>query len=174
MSWTQSFTKLLRHLDKSRRLILLNQPYSQCLACQAKTFATRKLQKTQQATLKEQKLLITQGSLYKCFEDSLGQEVIWVVPWPNETLTYLQAPMELSRTLEGSLQIKKILECPTQFYVQPYVQEISRILQKALDSSHAFHHSVEMCEYLQASLEPFPLFPPMALCRWLHESPEAS
>ena len=29
--------------------------------------------------------------------------------------------MELSGTLEGFLQIKKILEYPTQFYVQPYV-----------------------------------------------------
>ena len=56
--------------------------------------------------------------------------------------------MELSGTLAGSLEIKKILEYPTQFYVQPYVQEISRILQKALDSSHAFHHSVEMCGHL--------------------------
>ena len=56
--------------------------------------------------------------------------------------------MELSGTLEGSLEIKKILEYPTQFYVQPYVQEISRILQKALDSSHAFHHSVETCGHL--------------------------
>ena len=36
--------------------------------------------------------------------------------------------MELFGTLEGSLQIKKILEYPTQFYVQLYVQEISRIL----------------------------------------------
>ena len=36
--------------------------------------------------------------------------------------------MELSRTLEGSLEIKKILEYPSQFYVQSYVQEISRIL----------------------------------------------
>ena len=36
--------------------------------------------------------------------------------------------MELSGTLEGFLQIKKILEYLTQFYVQPYVQEISRIL----------------------------------------------
>ena len=36
--------------------------------------------------------------------------------------------MELSGTLEGSLQINKILEYPTQFYAQPYVQEISKIL----------------------------------------------
>ena len=49
-----------------------------------------------------------------------------VVPWPNEALTYLQALMELSGTLEGSLQIKKILEYPTQFYVQSYVQEYAR------------------------------------------------
>ena len=36
--------------------------------------------------------------------------------------------MELFGTLEGSSQIKKILEHPTQFYVQAYVQEISKIL----------------------------------------------
>ena len=35
--------------------------------------------------------------------------------------------MELSGTLEGSLQIKNILELPTLIYVQPYVQEIARI-----------------------------------------------
>ena len=34
--------------------------------------------------------------------------------------------MELSGTLESFLQIKKILEYPTQLYVQAYVQEISR------------------------------------------------
>ena len=34
--------------------------------------------------------------------------------------------MELSGTLEGSLQIKNILEHPTIFYVQPYVQEYTR------------------------------------------------
>ena len=47
-----------------------------------------------------------------------------LVPWPNETLTYLYAPMELSETLEGSLQFKNILERPTSFYAQ----ETSRIL----------------------------------------------
>ena len=31
--------------------------------------------------------------------------------------------MELSGTLEGSLQIKNMLELPTLIYVQPYVQE---------------------------------------------------
>ena len=39
--------------------------------------------------------------------------------------------MELSGTLEGSLQIKNILEHPTLFYVQPYyknIQEIPRSL----------------------------------------------
>ena len=36
--------------------------------------------------------------------------------------------MELSGTLEGSLQFKNILERPTSFYVQAYVQETSRIL----------------------------------------------
>ena len=49
-----------------------------------------------------------------------------MVPWQNEGLTYLYAPMELSGTLEGSLQIKNILEHPTIFYVQPYVQEYTR------------------------------------------------
>ena len=48
-----------------------------------------------------------------------------------------------------------------------YIQETSGILQKALDSSHAFHHSVELCAFLQDSLEPSTLFP-------LQESPEAS
>ena len=45
------------------------------------------------------------------------------------------------------------------------IQEISRFLQKALDSSHVFHHSVEMCGLLQASLKPSTLFPLMAKCR---------
>ena len=36
--------------------------------------------------------------------------------------------MELSGTLEGSLQFKNILECPTSFYVQAYVQETPTIL----------------------------------------------
>ena len=47
------------------------------------------------------------------------------------------------------------------------IQETSGILQKALDSSHAFSHSVELCGFLQASLEPSTLFP-------LQESPKAS
>ena len=36
--------------------------------------------------------------------------------------------MELSGTLEGSLQIKNILEHPTPFHVQAYVQEYTRDL----------------------------------------------
>ena len=36
--------------------------------------------------------------------------------------------MELSGTLEGSLQIKNILELPTLIYVQPYVQKYTRDL----------------------------------------------
>ena len=47
------------------------------------------------------------------------------------------------------------------------IQETSGILQKGLDSSYAFHHSVELCGFLQASLERFTLFP-------LQESPKAS
>ena len=58
--------------------------------------------------------------------------------------------MELSETFEGSLQIKKILEQHNSMYKPMYknIQEIFRILWKALDSSHAFHHSVEICGLL--------------------------
>ena len=83
-------------------------------------------------------------------------------------------PMELSRTLEGSLQFMNILECPTLFYVQAYIQETSRFLQKALDPSHAFYHSVELCGLLQAFLEPSTLFPLVAKCGCLQGSLEAS
>ena len=51
------------------------------------------------------------------------------------------------------------------------IQETSRILQKALDSSHDFHHSIELCGLLQASLEPSTLFPLMANCRSLQKLP---
>ena len=36
--------------------------------------------------------------------------------------------MELIGTLEGTLQIKNILELPTLIYVQPYVQEYTKDL----------------------------------------------
>ena len=69
-------------------------------------------------------LLLLKGSFTSALGTQLlGWEVIWVVPWPNEALTYLWAPMELSRTLEGSLQIKNNLEAPTLVYVQGYVQD---------------------------------------------------
>ena len=72
--------------------------------------------------LKEWKLLLLKGS----FTSALGTHLLgwlgsWVVPWPNEGLTYLQASVKLSGTLEGSLQLKNNLELPTQFYVQTYV-----------------------------------------------------
>ena len=51
------------------------------------------------------------------------------------------------------------------------IQETFGILQKALDSSHDFHHSVELCGLLQASLEPSTLFPLMAKCRSLQKLP---
>ena len=47
------------------------------------------------------------------------------------------------------------------------IQETSGILQKGVDSSHVFHHSVVLCGFLQTSLEPSTLFP-------LQVSPEAS
>ena len=154
MSRTQLFTKLMRHLDQSRRLILLNQPYSQCLACQAKTLATRKLQKAQQAILREQKLLLLKEAFTSALRTHLlGQEVIWVVPWPNEGLTYLQALMELSGTLEGSLQIKNILELPTLIYVQPYVQEYTRNLQNSLESPRLLSCLPPQCRDVWTSLD---------------------
>ncbi|RVW68878.1 Retrovirus-related Pol polyprotein from transposon 17.6 [Vitis vinifera] len=61
----------MRHLDKSRRLILLSQPYSQHLAFLAKMLTTRKLNKLNRQLFKEWKLLLTQGSLYKCLEAHL-------------------------------------------------------------------------------------------------------
>ena len=42
--------------------------------------------------------------------------------------------MELSRTLEGSLQFMNILEHPTQFYAQAYVQEYTRDFWNSLKS----------------------------------------
>ncbi|RVX19746.1 hypothetical protein CK203_005069 [Vitis vinifera] len=67
----ESFTKLVRHLDKPRRLILLSQPCSQYLAYSAKTLATQKLKKLGRQLLKEWKLFITQRSFYKCLEAPL-------------------------------------------------------------------------------------------------------
>ena len=64
-----------------------------------------------------------------------------------------------------------ILECPTLFQ---NIQETSRFLQKALDPSHAFYHSVELCGLLQAFLEPSTLFPLVAKCGCLQGSLEAS
>ena len=87
---------------------------------------TWKLQKAQLATLKEQKLLLLKGSFTIALELAwlvrfLGH--FWEVPWPNEALTYLQAPQEVFRTFKGSLKIKNNLEAPTLVYVQGYVQD---------------------------------------------------
>ena len=87
---------------------------------------------------------------------------------------HLMKFLETWRVLYNSRIIQNILH---NFIYKPRyknIQEIPRILQKALDSSYAFHHSVEMCGHFQVSLEPFILFPPMAQCRWLQESPKAS
>lgn len=51
---------------------------------------SKKLRKLSRQLFREWKLLLTQGSFYKYLEAHLlGQEVIWVVPYPNEGLTYL-------------------------------------------------------------------------------------
>ena len=114
MSQTQSFPKPMWHLDKSRHFILLSQPYSQCLACQAKMLTTRKRQKVQQANLKEWCFYCSKEALQVLLGTHLlGWLSSWVVPWPNEGLTHLQAPMVLSGTLQGSLQLKNNLELPT-------------------------------------------------------------
>ena len=143
MSRTQSFPKLVRHLNKSRHLILLKQPYSQCLAYYAKMLTTRKLQKVQQATLKEWKLY--------CSTEAL--QVLWeltcLVPWPNEALTYLQVPMELFGSLEGSLQIKNNLEAPTLVHVQGYVQDGFGIFQ---NTPHYSNYLLVKCRDVWTSL----------------------
>ena len=75
----------VKTLDLAKSTLLF-----QCLACSAKTLATQKLKKLSRQLFKEWKLSLTQGNFYKCLEAHLlGYEVIWVVPWPNEALTYL-------------------------------------------------------------------------------------
>ena len=61
--------------------------------------------------------LLLKGS----FTSALGTHLLGA--WPNKALTYLWVPMELSGTLEGSLQIKNNIEAPTLVYVQGYVQD---------------------------------------------------
>ena len=50
----------------------------------------------------------------------------------------LASPIELSETLEGSLQFMNIPEHPTQFYVQAYVQEYTRDFWNSLESLRLF------------------------------------
>ena len=92
-----------------------------------------------------------------------------LVSWLNEGLTYLQAPQEASRTLEGSLQIMNILEHPTQVYIQAYVQLYTRHFWNSLEYLRLFPclppQCTKKCGCLQPSLESSTLFPPMAKCR---------
>ena len=152
MSQTQFFPKLMRHLDKLRHLILLSQSYSRCLACQAKKLMIWKLQKAQQATLEENKLLLLKGS-FTC-----ALELTCLVSWPNEVLTYLQAPMELSGTFKGFLKIMNILEHPTHFYVQAHVQEYTRDLQNSLESLGLILYLPPQCRDVWTSLDIFRTF----------------
>ena len=124
------------------------------------------------------KALLLSKEAIQCLEAHLLSWLgSWVVPWPNEGLTYLQAPMELSgpwRVPYKSRRFQNTLHNSMYKPMYKNIQDISRILQKALNSSYAFHHSVEMCGHFQASLEPSTLFSPMAQCRQFQEFPEAS
>ena len=125
------------------------------------------------------KAFIAQRKLYKCFENSLawlGSDFGWCLDQMRASPIYRHQWNSLkpwgvpynSRIIQNTLH--------NSIYKPMYknIQEIPRILQKAFDSSHAFHHSVEMCGHLQTSLEPSTLFPPMTQCRWLQESPKTS
>ena len=102
------------------------------------------------------KVFIPQRKLYKCFGTHLlGQEVVWLVLWPNEALTYLQAPQEVSRTLKGSLQIKNNLEVPTLVYVQGYVQGLQKILQH-LTLFQRSPSQVWRCPHISSPLQKLP------------------
>ena len=128
---------------------------------------TQNIQRVQQATLKEWKYYCFQRKLYN------GWKLICLVSWPNEALTYLQAPMELSGTLEGSLQLMNILEHSIQFYVQEYTRD----LWNSLESLGLFSRLPPQCRDVWTSLgslEASTLFPPMAQCRWFQEFSEAS
>ena len=156
MSRTQSFPKLVRHLDKSRPLILLSQSYSRCLACQDKMLMTWKLQKGQQANLNEWKFLLLKGSFTSALRTHLlGQEVIWVVfGWclgqmrASPFYRHLRKFLEPWRVPYKSRRFQNSLHNSMYKPMYKNIQEISRILQKALDSSHAFLQSVEMCGFL--------------------------
>ena len=168
VSWTQSFLKLVQHLDKSRPLILLSQPYFRCLACQAKMLMTWKLQKVQQATLKEWKIYCSKEAL-QMFWNSLA----WCLGQmgPSPIYRHQWNSLEPQRIPYKSRTILNILHNSMYQPMYKNIQKISRILQKALDSSHSFHHSVEVCGLLQASLELSTLIPPIAKCRSLQKLP---
>ena len=178
MSQTQSFPKPMWHLDKSRHFILLSQPYSQCLAFQAKMLTTRKLQKAQQATLKEWKLYFSKEALQVLLGThllcQLGSSVVF--GWCLGQMRVSTIQRHQWNSLEPWRVPYKSRRFQNTLHNSMYknIQEISRFLQKALAFSHVFHHSVEMCGHLQASLEPCILFPPMTQCRWLQEFLEAS
>ena len=111
---------------------------------------------------------IAQRKLYKWFGWCLGQMR------PSPIYRHQWNSLEPWRVPYNSRIIQNILH--NSMYKPRYknIQEIPRILQKSLGSSHTFHHSVEMCGYLQVFLKLSILFPSMAKCRWLQESPEAS
>ena len=169
VSWTQYFPKLVRHLDKSKHLILLSQSDSQCLACQAKMLTPRKLKKAQQVTLKEWTLLL----LKEAFISAFGNSLAWCLGQmrPSPIYRHQWNSLEPQRVPYNSRIFQNTLHHSMYKPMYKHIQETSRILQKALDSSHAFHHSVEFCGLFQASREPSTLFPLMAKCRSLQKLP---
>ena len=73
VSRTQSFTKLVRHLDKPRRLILLSQPDSQYLARSAKTLTIQKLKKLGRQLLKRMEAFTNSRKPLQVLGSSLAQ-----------------------------------------------------------------------------------------------------
>ena len=108
---------------------------------------------------------ITQGSLYKCFGNSLA----WCLSQMR--------PSPIYRHQWNSLEPWKVpykSRDSRKAYTTLCTSLCTRDLQNSLESpglSHAFHHSVEMCGLLQASLELSTLLPLMTKCRSLQKLP---
>ena len=112
---------------------------------------------------------IAQRKLYKCFRNSLA----WYLGQMRSSPIYRHQwnSLEPWKVPYKSRRFQNVLHNSMYKPMYKNIQEIFRIFQKALNSSHAFHHSVEMCGLLQISLESSTLFPLMAKCMSLQKLP---
>ena len=103
----------------------------------------------------------------------LGSSLAWCLGQmrPSPIYRHQWNSLEPWRVPYNSIIFQNTLQHSMYKPMYKNIQETSGILQKDLDSSHAFHHSVELCGLLQASLEPSTLFPLMAKCRSLQKLP---